>query len=169
MKGFMLDTTVFNHVLDGQIDAASLAGLGRLVATHVQRDQIENTGIPERRARLLATFVAIGPDDSPTESFVIGISRLDRAKLSDGNLYEEIRARLDAIKRHRGNPQDALIAETAIKNGLALVTDDCALECVTREFGGSALRLKDFLSGGAVGNDSRSRIEDRGRSCDGKD
>lgn len=161
MPRYMLDTNVFNHVLDGKIDAARLAARD-LVATHVQYDELEQTKDESRRAALLAVFHKLTPEQAvtasavagvsvaggasasgskvvPTESMVWNVSRWDQAKWgADDGLFEAMRTELDALnKRKKNNAQDILIAETAAKNGWVLVTSDSDLFAVVTKYGGA--------------------------------
>lgn len=52
----MFDTMVFNRILDGVISIQSLTGHVVAHATHIQRDEINNTQNPERRALLVQVF-----------------------------------------------------------------------------------------------------------------
>lgn len=56
---------------------------------------------------------------------------------------------LAALDKRNGNKtnnaQDILIAITALKRKLTLVTDDASLSSVFREFGGAAESFKEFL------------------------
>jgi rRNA-processing protein FCF1 len=74
------------------------------------------------------------------------ISRWDLSKLSDGVMYEKILQPLEKEKpNHRGNKKDALIGETAIKNGITLVSNDRVLRETIKELGGVAISLCDFV------------------------
>jgi hypothetical protein len=70
---YMLDTNVFNYVLDGKIDVADLQKY-QLVATHVQRDELRNTKDDTRRESLLKIFEELTPDMESTTNMVAGIS-----------------------------------------------------------------------------------------------
>jgi len=147
MKRCMFDTNVFNRILDDDFDVAMLAGEAKYYVTHVQLDEIKNTRNSTRREKLMAIFASIPQDHISTESAVWDISNWDEAKWSDGNgLYDKI---LEALnERNKGkanNRQDALIAETAVKNGLGLVTRDSDLEGVVRQFGGIVMQFDSFL------------------------
>jgi len=137
--GYMLDTTEFNAVAKGQVAPSAYAGIS-LFATHVQLDELNNTPCEHTRAQLLAALEAIGPENRPTESAVYDISRWDEAKHSaEDELFEKMLARLielDGKDRGQNQRRDALIAETAIKNGLTLVSADQNLRTVMQEFGG---------------------------------
>lgn len=84
----------------------------------------------------------------PTESAVWGVSRWGEAKWkANDNLYTPIKANLHGLnKGKRNNVQDALIAETSIKGGYILVTDDADLIEVTKRYGGKCVSLEDLLS-----------------------
>jgi hypothetical protein len=78
---YMFDTNVFNCILDGVISLQTLTGRVVAYATHIQRDEINNTNDPERRAALSQVFGDVVVGLSPTDSFVLGVSRLDEARL----------------------------------------------------------------------------------------
>ena len=159
-EGFLLkcmfDTNVFNRILDGVISLQTLTGRFVAYATHIQRDEINNTKNPERRAALTQVFGDVVTDSLPTDSFVLGVSRLGEARLggervvptssavwnvsrwgeanwtADDNVYSALKAELDELNRNKpNNMQDALIAETSVKQGFVLVTDDPDLATVT--------------------------------------
>lgn len=159
MNAYMLDTNVFNRVLDREVDLLSFVGKARFLATHVQIDELRATKNPDRRNELLAVFDQIVNQRVSSESIVLDTSRLDEAKVSGANLvptesavwnvskwgqakwgdensaYKAIRAELDRTNRAKpNNVQDALIAETALKNGYMLVTNDGDLSRIAANF-----------------------------------
>ena len=52
----MFDTNVFNRIVDEDIALESLVGRVTAYATHIQRDEINNTKNVERRAVLAKSF-----------------------------------------------------------------------------------------------------------------
>ena len=56
LPGYMFDTNVFNRIVDGVISLPTLTGRVVAYATHIQRDEINNTKNPERRAALAQVF-----------------------------------------------------------------------------------------------------------------
>lgn len=167
---YMFDTNVFNRILDGVISLQTLTGRVVAYATHIQRDEINNTTNPERRAALARVFGEVVTESLPTESFVLDMSRLDDARLgaervvptesaiygvsgygqakysAEDNLYSPLKGRLDKINGNKSNNvHDALIAETSIKGGHVFVTDDTDLAAVTKEYGGQCLSVAELL------------------------
>jgi predicted nucleic acid-binding protein len=171
----MFDTNIFNAIVDGNISISEFEDYSCLYVTHVQEDEIRRTKNEERRNSLLAVIHQVSGmqpqpvlkdvgGQVPTESFVLGnsklgyaklgskiptetsiwdISRLDESKWGRHNsVYETIKNKLD--KRNKGksnNLQDALIAETAMLNRFVLVTHDGDLFSVVSELQGRAANL----------------------------
>ena len=140
--GLMFDTTEFNAVAKGQVAVSAYAGR-RLFATHAQLDELENTASEQVRAQLRTAFEEIAAENLPTESMVWDVSKWDAAKWpADDGIFERMFARLQDLDGRTRQPnqfRDILIAETAIKNGLTLVSGDRNLRRVTTEFGGCAI------------------------------
>lgn len=133
---YVVDTNIINRLADGIVQPESLPNDGEFIATHVQIDELNKTKDEERRAQLFIKFATTVDDVIPTESLVVGISRVGLSKVSDGNLYLSLRTALDA--RNGGKPNnshDALIAEVAVKNGYVLVTADADLAQVAQQHG----------------------------------
>lgn len=76
-KGYMLDTNVFNDVVDNKIAVEEFANL-RICATHVQLDEFKKSK-PERAAALMDTFDRIAPSPIVTSSAMWDVSKLDNA------------------------------------------------------------------------------------------
>jgi hypothetical protein len=145
--GYMLDTNLFNRVADGDLAIEAFQGL-RLFATHVQLDELDATKNTSRVAALRKAFKLIDPKIVVTSSAAWNISKWDQAGWgAEDGVFQKILNRLGKLdaetgKMHRDphNPvRDVLIAETAIKNGLALISGDRNLRCVVKEFGGRAV------------------------------
>ncbi len=76
----MLDTNIFNTILDGRLPIENLPSGGGYVATHVQIDELTATPDISRRTQLLSQFEALSPEHAMTASFAFDISRFDQAK-----------------------------------------------------------------------------------------
>ena len=79
------------------------------------------------------------PDKIPTESFVIGTSRIGSAKIGDGKIIPRL------LKGNNKNMADAIIGETAIKNGFTLISNDAKFRKRMQENGGRAISVDDLL------------------------
>jgi len=134
----VVDTTIINRLIDGSLSTEDIPADAELVATHVQIDELNKTRDEERRARLFLRFATTVDSVIPTESTILGISRLGYSKLDDGGLYGTLKAELDSLNKGKANnAQDALIAEVAIANGYTLLTADYHLAVVARKYGGT--------------------------------
>ncbi len=165
----MFDTNIFNRILDGVIGWNELGHKIIAYATHIQRDEIDNTANSVRRDALKQIFESATSGSIPTNSFVLDVSRLDEACLGNdhvvpteslvwevtawghgkwgvGDLYMALQADLDNLNKGKANNiQDALIAETSIRGGYVLVTDDRDLAAVTKKHGGQCMSLQELL------------------------
>jgi predicted nucleic acid-binding protein len=159
MKGYIFDTNIFNHILDGQVDLSFLEKIQPCYTTHLQNDELQATKDVDRKSRLLAIFKTIPQKEIATESFVLGHSGLGMAKLGKGNLYNEIKKKLDDLNDGRSsNVNDALIAETAIINGLTFVTDDGDLYEVVNEYQSPCINLDALLHHAKTLNNGAGKI-----------
>jgi predicted nucleic acid-binding protein len=167
----MFDTNVFNRIVDEEISLKSLIDSVTVYVTHIQRDEINNTKNPKRRAVLVKVFSDVVAVSKPTDNFVLGVSRLDQARLggerevptasavygvskwgkakwsAEDNIYTALKTELDKLNKNKpNNIQDALIAETSIKGKYILVTEDADLAEVTKKYGGKCLSVPELLN-----------------------
>jgi len=122
---FLVDTCIFNWLVEGKIKVEDLPLGGRFIVAHVQLDEINKTADEEKRAQLLLKFAELGCSLEPTESFVWDISRFDHSKWGHGEIFSCVLSELNSLNgAKKNNPHDALIAEQAITNGHTLITAD---------------------------------------------
>lgn len=130
---YVVDTNIFNWLVDGLIDLAVFPSDAELVATHVQIDELNRTPDTERRGQLFLNFAKLAPAILPTESGIWGTSRWGESKWNDGQRLISIIAALDERRKKPNNLEDALIAEVAMANDYGLVTADRVLYQVMKE------------------------------------
>ena len=129
---FVLDSMIFDKIIDDElaleaIHAAVGTGQIRLLKTHIQEDEHADIPDEEKRQRMAAVPTV---DTATVGGFIIGVSRLDRARLGDGVALELVR---NGSLRHTN---DALLAATAEAEGAVLVTKERRLRnFATRELG----------------------------------
>ncbi len=151
MTGYILDTNVFNAILKAELALETLSGVA-VFATHIQRDELNATPDPATKAALLAVFKDVSAEQVPTSSAVWGVSSWDESEWDDGdNLFADLLAAIKAADKAKGKnskstnqDRDALIAITAIKKKLTLLTRDSGLLQVVRDHGGMAISLDEF-------------------------
>lgn len=136
----IFDSNVFDDLISGKLELETIGKKNHEVyITHIQVDEINGCFDKETRARLFNVMTEIIPQKIPTESFIIGTSRIGSAKLGDGNLIEKLR--MGNYKK----TNDALIGETAIKNNLTLITNDKKFKNKVNELGGTAITVDDYI------------------------
>jgi predicted nucleic acid-binding protein len=152
MTGYMLDTNIFNAVLDQAVDLSAVKE-AIFYCTHVQSDEIQQTRNELRRQELEQTFKAVEAKKVVTASAVWGVSKFDASSWDAGDdLVEKLTQELEGLDRSsRKKPstinqsRDALITHTCISNGFILVTNDKNLRSVTENNGGKSISLDEFL------------------------
>lgn len=137
----MFDSNIFDYILGDNELLKILEEKEddfKFYITHVQYDEINNCPDAEKRAKLTLSSGKLRPVVIPTESLVLGKSRLGFSRLGKGDVLEKIRG---------GKPKetmDALIGETAIKNHIILVTNDRKLRKRVNSSKGKAISLEEF-------------------------
>ena len=144
MNGYMFDTMIFNDIYDNKVDYHLFSDI-KCFVTHIQHDEICATNDSIRKRELLEIFSLIDKYVMPTETMILCTSRLDQAKLGNGDLYENLLFQLNKNKKKPNNHKDALISETAIVNQLTLVTHDEALYTVVTKFCGACCNLQQLM------------------------
>ncbi len=136
----MFDNDILNKIVEGQLDIDYIIKSNKFefYATHIQSDQVSRCPDNEKRAMLTLNLTKLSPIVLPTESFILGTSRLGEAKLGDGKVLEGLR------KENQNHTEDALIGEVAIKKGILLVTNDKTLKSRVNSNRGRAINLEEF-------------------------
>jgi predicted nucleic acid-binding protein len=149
---YMLDTSVFNKLIDQKISPSPFAGR-RVLSTGIQVGELRATLNEKRKTTLLDVFTEVAPVPTFASSFAFGVegAGFGQALWNDGTeQVEKMLARLETLdgkkRKNVNQTKDVLIAETAIKNGVILISDNCNLRQLMSEFGGRAISLEEFLS-----------------------
>ena len=138
---YMFDTNIFNDMVDGKLEISDIVNCKKveIYVTHIQIDEINKCSDEDKRARLSMFMVKIKPILIPTSSCVFDVSRFDESKFGDGIIFNKIK------KGNINQVEDSLIGETAIKEGIVLVTNDKRLKNIVIKLGGNAISLDDFI------------------------
>ena len=133
---YVLDTTIFNRILDGRFSLATLPYASGFVATKIQLSELKATNDLDRRAKLLSTFSDVAPEiEHASFSFDTPGAGFDEGCWREDYYATELRTDLDAIKPRINNWQDALIAEVALCGRYCLATADKNLAKVAARHG----------------------------------
>jgi predicted nucleic acid-binding protein len=133
---YMVDTNIINWLVDGSLSTGDFPKDTSFVATRIQHDELSKTQDSKRRELLLDRFTSLVDSTIPTESAIVGISKLDSCMIGNGILYGQLKSALDSLNHCKGNnSEDALIAEAAIVNGHTLITADEDLRKVAESHG----------------------------------
>ena len=142
----MFDTVAFNRIVEDEVPVEQLIPFVEAFATPIQWHELKRTKKtnPTKWDKLRRLFQTLLGEETPsgdsrlipTATTAWGHSPWGSGKWSKkDNLYGPILTTMNERERHKNNPRDALIAETAIKKDLILVTDDKGLREVARRFG----------------------------------
>lgn len=123
---YLLDTNIFNQLVDGRISFADLPSDGPFLATYLQMQEIGNTKRQERREVLQSKFQEINPQTVAVETSLWGVTPYGEGKYGgDSDLFKSLLVELDAKNNaKKNNYADVLIAEVTIVNGHTLITAD---------------------------------------------
>jgi predicted nucleic acid-binding protein len=138
---YMLDTNIFNSLLDESTILENLPKDGQFIATAMQIWEISQTKNELKRQKLLDKFYEVGPEKVPTVSALWGVTSWNEGCYGAGEHYQVILEKLNSKnKSKKNNHIDALIAETAMSLNAVLITSDKDLCSVISNLGG----LVDF-------------------------
>ena len=124
--GYLLDTNIFNQLVDGRISFSEIPNDAPLLATYLQFQEIGNTKRPERREVLQRKFQEVNPQTVPVETSLWGVTPYGQGKYGGGSeLFKALLVALDSKNNgKKNNYADALIAEVTIVNSYTLITSD---------------------------------------------
>lgn len=124
MINYMLDTNIYDYILDNEIDFSIIKRKGNLFITNVQLSEIKNITNTERRNSLLNLIKRLNPSKLNLESGI----------WLDDLYWDDEQPWLDEVNENcnflLGNSQkkkpwkDALIGEVSKNKDLILVTND---------------------------------------------
>jgi len=144
---YMVDTNIINWLVDGNLSTENFSSDSAFVATHIQHDELSKTRDLTRRQKLIDRFNTIVDSTLPTESTILGTSKLDYCRMGDGKIFSQLKSDLDLLNHGKSNnSEDALIAEVAIVNGHTLITADEDLRTVAEKHGCNVTPLVKYKS-----------------------
>ena len=144
-KKYIFDTNIFDDMVNEKLKVSDIVKYKNnkkleIYVTHIQIDEINKISDEDKRARFFISMFEIRPILISTSSCAFDVSRFDKSKFGNGTIFNKIK------KVNINNVEDALIGETAIKEGIILVTNDKRLKNIVIELGGSHLFFLNITS-----------------------
>jgi predicted nucleic acid-binding protein len=126
----MLDTNVFDDVLDGHLDLALWSKRFELVATDIQMRELQNTPNELRRDKLMMVFNEAVETRTHQTTDLRSMDGFGWICVGESNFFDQIirLMRGNSFNDGRDHIPDAIIAETALLRGCKLVTNDTRLK-----------------------------------------
>ncbi|RYZ92570.1 MAG: hypothetical protein EOP06_03905 [Proteobacteria bacterium] len=137
----MLDSHLFDRLLEGRISIEDIRSAGTPFVTHVQMRELK--AIPEakrdKREKLLALVKEVTASEVPTP-FILGETPLGSGYLGAAMpMFEEMYSELTRVSGKKNDIRDCMIADAAFAIGAVLITDDADLRAVVVKFGCRAI------------------------------
>jgi hypothetical protein len=93
---YLLDTNIFNQLVDERISLANLPCDGPLLATYLQIEEIKKTKNLSRQEELLRKFEEINPVRVPVETSLWGVTPWNEGKYGGGGeLFQSLLTELN--------------------------------------------------------------------------
>lgn len=141
--GYMLDTNIFNRLVEGRLAIRDLPSDDEFFATSIQIQELNQTKDDIHREALNARFSELGPTLDQIKTTLWDFSGWGEGGWSAvGEYFEKIRSELDSLnKKKKSNTADALIGEVSLSNHHMLITTDKDLATVVEKMGGKVLQI----------------------------
>jgi predicted nucleic acid-binding protein len=149
----LLDTNAINDLLDDRLDLKALAKFHPYI-TSIQYDELLADPDFARRQLLLAAVSERKIELFHTGVFVAGYTRVGMSKIGMGWIYSHVLNALQSGRSSRvakrkfcSDTRDAILAETAINEGMTLITNDAELLRLVHSLNGYAEDLRLIKNG----------------------
>jgi predicted nucleic acid-binding protein len=141
--GYMLDTNIFNRLVEGRLAIGDLPGVDEFFATSIQIQELNATRNIERRAILINKFSEVSPKLDSIKTSLWGYASYgESAWGAEGEHFAKIKSELDLLNNNKAsNPADALIGEVSLSNHHTLMTTDKDLAAVVEKMGGKVMQI----------------------------
>jgi rRNA-processing protein FCF1 len=145
MQRYLLDSNVFDAILDQGIAIEQLQRCGRFAVTRVQKSELKNTPDKERRGKLLQIMESLELEKIPLDS---GIWLDDLHWDDDQPWRDDLGPDCEHFTKGKTNKpwKDALIGEAAKHHDLILVSNDGPFLKKASMAGIPTMALTEFLA-----------------------
>ena len=84
-------------LIDGSLSTESFRPDTEFIATHIQHDELSKTRDAARRSKLLNRFSSLIDSTLPTETAILGTSKLGSCRMGVGTMFAQLKADLDLL------------------------------------------------------------------------
>jgi hypothetical protein len=143
LKRYVLDTNIFNRVVEGKLAITDLPSDGVFCASEVQINEIGKTKDHVKRTQLEETFQKIGPQISERKTTLWGNGGWGTGTWNmEGKYFDTILKELRNLHPKKSSDvEDALIGEISITENCVLISTDKDLIAVVKQLGGQTCLL----------------------------
>ena len=145
LKRYVLDTNIFNRVVEGILAVTDLPSDGVFCASEVQINEIGKTTDPVKRTQLEDTFQKIGPRISVRKTTPWDYDGWGTGEWSqEGKYFNKILSKLQSVHKKdkfESDVRDALIGEISITENCILISTDKDLVAAVKEIDGHTCLL----------------------------
>lgn len=142
----MFDANCFHEISFKNLDILNELN-NEYYVTYIQLKELENHKkyLEDRKERLLKIFKLLNKEEIPIESMVFGNIVFGKTNIGNNELFNQFKRELDEIKLEINNIEDALMAESSIKNEIIFVTSEKKLiEVIQKYFPNFVMSFNDF-------------------------
>ena len=142
--GYMLDTNIFNRLVDGRLAIRDLPSDDEFYATSIQIQELNQTKDVVLRTTLNQKFAELGPTQDQIKTTLWDFAGWGEGGWSAiGEYFDKIKAELDLSNgKKKSNTADALIGEVSLANNHTLITTDKDLAAAVEGHGGKVIKIK---------------------------
>jgi rRNA-processing protein FCF1 len=139
----MLDTNIFNRLVEGRLAIGDLPSDDEFFATSIQIQELNATKDGAYRAILIAKFAEMGPKLDQVKTTLWGFASWGEGSWGGvGDYFGKIKDEMDLLNKNKdSNSADALIGEASISNHHILITTDKHLAEVVERHGGGVMKI----------------------------
>ena len=136
----MFDSNIFDKLPTFIDQIKSSTTIYEYYITTIQVEELCDIPDIEKRKTNILMLADLRAKLIPNSVCVLGHSRLGYSRLGEGDVYNLI------INENKSNIKDAIIADTAVKEGCTLITEDKRFYNKMKSNGFAVLKFDDFLS-----------------------
>lgn len=138
----MFDSNAFDKAIDNLDEIKEISKKNNFFMTYVQEQELYN--IPQDKYKKMKEIFKMinetGVRNVPTTIFLLNRTPLGSGKLGNGKIYKEL------LNADKTNVNDALIGETAVTEGYALVTNDKQLHNKLLKYDIKVMTFEKFIA-----------------------